>query len=166
MSDTADSTEGLANRPNGQPSDAAPASGRSPKPRRGRGWLWLLLLLSLAVGTTWAWYRYLRVPVIASSTSGDLVAPLLAKTSIADLTASMQGAIDGALAVAPELVSQHDALKQALAGFTALLTEAAADTTKGAWQGTLEGFLRPLAEVSGAFTQAAALLLVPVPPQG
>jgi len=96
----------------------------------------------------------------------DLVAPLLAKTSIADLTASMQGAIDGALAVAPELVSQHDALKQALAGFTALLTEAAADTTKGAWQGTLEGFLRPLAEVSGAFTQAAALLLVPVPPQG
>ena len=78
MSDTADSPVGLANQPDGQPSDAAPALGRSSKPRRGWGWLWLLLLLSLAVLAAGAWYRYFRVPVNATNTSGDSVAPLLA----------------------------------------------------------------------------------------
>lgn len=95
MSDTADSPEGLASRPNGQPSDTAPALGRSPKPRRGWGGLWLLLLLTLTVLAAVAWYRYLRVPVEATNTSGESIAPLLAApedTEVATLRRNLDDA--------------------------------------------------------------------------
>ena len=130
MSDTADSPEGLASRPNGQPADPAPASGRSPKPRRGWGWLWLLLLFSLAVVAGGAWYRYLRVPVSASNTSGDPVAPLLAAPEDSEV-ATLRRNLDDAARV-------NRALREQVLGLTqrvGLVEDGLASAERGAAPG-------------------------------
>ncbi|HWS28164.1 MAG TPA: uroporphyrinogen-III C-methyltransferase [Xanthomonadales bacterium] len=130
MSDTADSSEGLASRPNGQPPDTAPALGRSPKPRRGWGWLWLLLLLSLAVLSAGAWYRYFRVPVNATNTSGDSVAPLLAAPEDSEV-ATLRRNLDDAARV-------NRALREQVLGLTqrvGLVEDGLASAERGAAPG-------------------------------
>lgn len=130
MSDTADSPVGLANQPDGQPSDAAPALGRSSKPRRGWGWLWLLLLLSLAVLAAGAWYRYFRVPVNATNTSGETVAPLL--TALEDTeVATLRRNLDDAARV-------NRALREQVLGLTqrvGLVEDGLANAERGAAPG-------------------------------
>ena len=130
MSDTADSPVGLANQPDGQPSDAAPALGRSSKPRRGWGWLWLLLLLSLAVLAAGAWYRYFRVPVNANYTSGDTVAPLLTAPEDTEV-ATLRRNLDDAARV-------NRALREQVLGLTqrvGLVEDGLANAERGAAPG-------------------------------
>lgn len=110
MSDTADSPEGLASRPNGLPPDSVPAPVRRPKARRGWGWLWLLLLLSLTILAAGTWYRYFRVPASGGIASGDSVAPLLAASADTEV-ATLRRNLDDAARV-------NRALREQVLGLT------------------------------------------------
>jgi len=93
-----------------------------------------------------------------SASRADLLAPLLEKLSIDDANAALLASIEGAITVAPELADRREALTQAAAGFTALLRDAAADTTKGDAGQALERLTTPLAPFMNPLMEAAALL--------
>jgi hypothetical protein len=81
----------------------------------------------------------------------DLVTPFLEKLPAANLYMTMANAIDGALALAPELAPRNEALRAAAQGVAALLAEAAADTTPG-------NAMEALARLSGPLQLAATPL--------
>lgn len=88
----------------------------------------------------------------------DLVAPLFEKATAEQLSAAMLGAIDGAIAVAPELAERGAAMRQAAAGVVALLVEAAADTTQGPADQSLERLVTPLQQAATPLLEAALVL--------
>lgn len=88
----------------------------------------------------------------------DLVAPLLAKLTPEQANIAMLNAIDGALALAPELAPRNEALRTAAAGVAALLAEAAADTTAAPAMQSLDRFTTPLQQVAAPLFEVALLL--------
>jgi hypothetical protein len=71
---------------------------------------------------------------------------------------TMLDAIDGALALAPELADRGDSLRQAAAGVQALLVEVAADRTPANAEVSLAGIMTPLETLMGPVIEAAMLL--------
>ena len=93
-----------------------------------------------------------------STSRADLVQPLLSKLTVEQATDAMLQAIDGAVAVAPELAPRTEALRAAAAGVAALLVEAAADTVAGDANEALERLTTPLEPLRTPIMEAAALL--------
>ncbi len=93
-----------------------------------------------------------------TASRADLVAPLLEKLNVEQATGAMLASIDGALEFAPELADRSDALRQAVAGIAALITEAAADTVQGDANATLERLTTPLEPFMTPFMEAAHVL--------
>lgn len=93
-----------------------------------------------------------------TASRADLVAPLLEKLSVEQATGAMLAAIDGAVALAPELADRSDAMRQAVAGIAALLTEVAADTTQADANVSLEKLTTQLEPVMTPLMEAALLL--------
>ncbi len=88
----------------------------------------------------------------------DLVQPLLSKLSVEQATGAMLQAIDGAVAVAPELAPRTEALRAAATGVAALLVDAAADTVAGDANEALARLTTPLEPLMTPIMEAAALL--------
>lgn len=88
----------------------------------------------------------------------ELVAPLFEKASAEQLKLAMFNAIDGAIAVAPELSDRNAAMRQAAEGVVALLVEAAADTTQGPADQSLERLVTPLQQAATPLLEAALVL--------
>lgn len=88
----------------------------------------------------------------------ELVAPLFEKATAEQLKLAMSNAIDGAIAVAPELAERSDALRQAAAGVVALLQEAVADTAQVPAEQALEALTTPLQQVATPLLEAALVL--------
>ena len=93
-----------------------------------------------------------------TASRADLVAPLLEKLTVEQATGAMLAAIDGAVALAPELAGRSDAMLQAVAGVAALLTEAAADATQAEANTSLAGLTTPLEPLMAPLMEAALLL--------
>jgi hypothetical protein len=70
----------------------------------------------------------------------------------------MLDAIDGAVALAPELAPKADAMRAAAEGVAALLTESLADTVAGNAQEALARFATPLKTVAAPLFEAALIL--------
>ena len=88
----------------------------------------------------------------------ELVAPLFEKANAEQLKLAMLNAIDGALAVAPELAERGEAMRQAAAGVVALLQEAAADTNQVPADQALRALSAPLQQVAAPLLEAALVL--------
>lgn len=88
----------------------------------------------------------------------ELVAPLFEKANVEQLRIAMLSAIDGAIAVAPELSERSDALRQAAAGVAALLQEASADTVQAPADKALQRLVTPLQQAATPLLEAALLL--------
>lgn len=88
----------------------------------------------------------------------ELVAGLVAQLSPEQAQMMMVNAIDGAIALAPELAERSDALRQAAAGVAALLAEAAADQTQGPVDSVLTGLLTPIQAAAMPLFEAARVL--------
>jgi hypothetical protein len=88
----------------------------------------------------------------------ELVAPILEKLSPEVAKDAMLAAIDGAIAVAPELAERGAAMRDAAAGVAALLTAFAADTTAVDAQQALASITKPLEPFAAPFMEATLLL--------
>ncbi|MCW2928504.1 MAG: hypothetical protein JWM86_2472 [Thermoleophilia bacterium] len=88
----------------------------------------------------------------------DLVSPFLAKLDVRTSTAAILAAVDGALALAPELAGRANAMRQAAAGVGALLAEAARDTNTRVATESLERLTTPMQAAAMPLFEAAALL--------
>ena len=88
----------------------------------------------------------------------DLLASFLEKLLPETARTMMLSAIDGAIALAPELEPRSAALRQAADGIAALLAEAAADTVQGEAQATLARITTPLQALMAPIMEAALLL--------
>jgi hypothetical protein len=93
-----------------------------------------------------------------SASRADLVAPLLEQLSVEAAKQTMYDAIDGAVAIVPEVRFDVAALKQAADGVAALLTEFAADTTQGDAQAALAAIMTPLEPMMAPIMEAALVL--------
>lgn len=93
-----------------------------------------------------------------NASRAELVAPLFEKATAEQLTAALAAAIEGAVAVAPELAAKTEALKQAAAGVVALLVEAAADTTQAPIAESMDKLTKPLQQVAAPLLEAALVL--------
>lgn len=117
-------------------------------------------LISVPMGAIMAATMTAMTKQMAGQTASraDLVAPLLQKANVEQLHAAMLSAIAGAVIVAPELAARGEALRQAAAGVAALLTEAAADTTQGPADASLERLITPLQLAATPLIEVALLL--------
>ncbi len=93
-----------------------------------------------------------------TASRADLVAPMLEQMTPEQARMTMLNAIDGALALAPELADRNEALRQAAAGIEALLVEVAADTTQTDVDTALQGLMTPLEPLMTPFMEAALVL--------
>jgi hypothetical protein len=93
-----------------------------------------------------------------TASRAELVAGLFQKASAEQLTQALLSAIDGAVAVAPELADRTEAMKQAATGVVALLQEAAADTAQAPIAESMDKLTKPLQEVAAPLLQAALVL--------
>ncbi|MCB0878711.1 MAG: hypothetical protein KDC46_06985 [Thermoleophilia bacterium] len=93
-----------------------------------------------------------------TASRADLVAQMLEKVSPEQAKMMMFNAIDGAIALAPELAERNESLRQAAAGVEALLTEAAADTTQADPQASLQALMTPLQAILAPVVEAARIL--------
>ena len=88
----------------------------------------------------------------------DLVQPMLSKLTAEQARDAMLQAIEGAVAVAPELAPKTEALRAAAAGVAALLVEAAADTVAGDANEALARLTTPLEPLMTPIMEAAMVL--------
>lgn len=93
-----------------------------------------------------------------TASRAELVAPLFQKATAEQLQAALVSAIDGAVAVAPELAPKTEALRQAATGVVALLQEAAADTTAAPIGEAMDKLTTPLQQVAAPLLEAALVL--------
>ena len=93
-----------------------------------------------------------------TASRADLVAPLLQKLPVDQAKAAMLQAVEGALAIEPQLAANADALRQSAEGVAALLAEAAADTTQGNAMEQLKLITTPLQTLMQPFVEAALVL--------
>lgn len=93
-----------------------------------------------------------------AASRADLVLPILEKLTPKAAKVAMLDAIDGAIAVMPELSERDESLRQAAAGLEALLTEAAADTAQGDAQDALGRLTTPLEPLMAPVMEAVLLL--------
>ena len=88
----------------------------------------------------------------------ELVAPFLAQLSPDAAGAAILTAVEGAVAVAPELAPRSEAMRQCAAAIAALLVSSAADTDPVEAGTALDTFGTEFATASQALLEAAALL--------
>ena len=93
-----------------------------------------------------------------TASRADLVAPMLEKLTPEQAKLTMFQAIDGAIALAPELADRAESLRQAAAGVEALLTEAAADTVQASPDASLDAIMNPLQALLAPVMEAALIL--------
>jgi hypothetical protein len=93
-----------------------------------------------------------------TASRAELVAPLFEKATTEQLQAALVAAIDGAVAVAPELAPKTEALRQAATGVVALLQEAAADTTAAPIGDAMAKLTTPLQQLATPLLEAALVL--------
>ena len=93
-----------------------------------------------------------------TASRADLVAPMLEKMTIEQAKMTLLNAIDGAIAVMPELADRNELLRQAAAGIETLLQLIVADTTQADAQVSLGGIMTPLQPLMTPVLEAVLLL--------
>ncbi len=93
-----------------------------------------------------------------TASRADLVAPLLQKLTADQAKGALLAAIDGAVALAPELADRAAGMRQAAEGIAALLAAAAADTTQADANTSLKALTTPLEPLMAPIMEAALLL--------
>lgn len=93
-----------------------------------------------------------------TASRADLVAPMLEKLTVEQAKGALLAAIDGAVALAPELADRSAAMRQAADGIAALMVEAAADATQADANVSLQALTAPLQPLMAPIMEAALLL--------
>jgi hypothetical protein len=88
----------------------------------------------------------------------ELRAQFVAKLPVENVYMTIANAIDGAIAVAPELAPRNDALRAAAKGVAELLAQASTDTASADAMTSLKAISEPLQAVAMPLFEAAVLL--------